>query len=206
MAQNITIQGASYSDVPSVTLPKTGGGTAWFTDVTPTTAVESDVASGKVFFKGDGSQSTGTASYPWVLLASGQYTVNTSSTSNTKLGDISAGSAAYTKDNVIWVRIRDKSSVSAGHFFGSDTLFFNATKANGGTSSYNVRCVNVIRYNSSSQYECYNGSYGVYASSISSAGKVAIYSRYNSTYTLTINSTYSVEVYSLSLPTGETIF
>lgn len=63
MAQNITIQGASYPDVPSVTLPKTGGGTAWFTDVTPTTAVESDVASGKVFFKSDGSQATGTASF-----------------------------------------------------------------------------------------------------------------------------------------------
>lgn len=32
MAQNITIMGASYSDVPAVTLPKTGGGTATFYD------------------------------------------------------------------------------------------------------------------------------------------------------------------------------
>ena len=32
MAQNITIMGASYSDVPAVTLPKTGGGTATFVD------------------------------------------------------------------------------------------------------------------------------------------------------------------------------
>jgi len=32
MAQNITIMGASYSDVPAVTLPKTGGGTAIFYD------------------------------------------------------------------------------------------------------------------------------------------------------------------------------
>ena len=31
-------------------------------DITPTTAVESDVAQGKVFFKADGSQATGTAS------------------------------------------------------------------------------------------------------------------------------------------------
>lgn len=31
MAQ-ITIWGASYSDVPAVTLPKTGGGTATFVD------------------------------------------------------------------------------------------------------------------------------------------------------------------------------
>lgn len=62
MAQNITIWGASYSAVPAVTLPKTGGGTARFTDVTPTTATDSDVTSGKIYFKSDGSQSTGTNS------------------------------------------------------------------------------------------------------------------------------------------------
>ena len=32
MAQNITLMGASYQDVPAVTLPKTGGGTAEFFD------------------------------------------------------------------------------------------------------------------------------------------------------------------------------
>lgn len=32
MSQNITLLGASYSDVPAVTLPKTGGGTAKFID------------------------------------------------------------------------------------------------------------------------------------------------------------------------------
>lgn len=32
MAQNITLLGASYSDVPAVELPKTGGGTAQFID------------------------------------------------------------------------------------------------------------------------------------------------------------------------------
>lgn len=32
MAQNITLLGASYPDVPAVTLPKTGGGTATFID------------------------------------------------------------------------------------------------------------------------------------------------------------------------------
>lgn len=34
MAQNITLLGASYEDVPAVTLPKTGGGTATFYDDT----------------------------------------------------------------------------------------------------------------------------------------------------------------------------
>ena len=32
MAQNITLMGANYSDVPAVQLPKTGGGTAKFID------------------------------------------------------------------------------------------------------------------------------------------------------------------------------
>ena len=62
MAKNVTLLGASYPDVPAVVLPQTGGGTARFTDASVTTAVESDVASGKVFLKADGSIGTGTAS------------------------------------------------------------------------------------------------------------------------------------------------
>ncbi len=62
MSQNITLLGASYSDVPSVTLPKTGGGTATFTDVTDTTAAAADVASGKYFYTAAGVRTAGTAS------------------------------------------------------------------------------------------------------------------------------------------------
>ena len=62
MAQNVTILGASYSNVPAVTLPKTGGGTARFDDATVTTATASDVAQGKVFLASDGTITTGTAS------------------------------------------------------------------------------------------------------------------------------------------------
>ena len=62
MAQNVTLMGASYSNVPAVTLPKTGGGTARFDDATVTTATASDVAQGKVFLASDGTITTGTAS------------------------------------------------------------------------------------------------------------------------------------------------
>lgn len=62
MSQNITLLGASYSDVPAVTLPKTGGGTATFTDVTDTTAAASDVASGKYFYTAAGVYTQGTSS------------------------------------------------------------------------------------------------------------------------------------------------
>ena len=62
MAQNITIMGASYSAVPAVTLPKTGGGTASFTDVTDTTAAAADVAQGKYFYTAAGVRTQGTSS------------------------------------------------------------------------------------------------------------------------------------------------
>lgn len=62
MAQNVTIMGASYSNVPAVTLPKTGGGTARFDDASVTTATASDVAQGKVFLASNGTITTGTAS------------------------------------------------------------------------------------------------------------------------------------------------
>ena len=62
MAQNITLLGASYSAVPAVTLPLTGGGTARFDDCTVVTAAASDVASGKVFVASDGTITTGTNS------------------------------------------------------------------------------------------------------------------------------------------------
>ena len=62
MSQNITIMGASYSAVPAVTLPKTGGGTASFIDVTDTTAAASDVASGKYFYTAAGVRTAGTSS------------------------------------------------------------------------------------------------------------------------------------------------
>lgn len=62
MAQNITLMGASYTNVPAVNLPKTGGGTASFTDVTDTTATASDVASGKYFYTANGTRTAGTSS------------------------------------------------------------------------------------------------------------------------------------------------
>lgn len=60
MAQNVTVAGASYPDVPSLVLPKTGGGTAAFLDTSDATATASQILSGYTAYAG-GSKLTGTA-------------------------------------------------------------------------------------------------------------------------------------------------
>ena len=46
MAQNVTIAGASYSGVPAVDIPKTGGGTARFVDTSDATAAANKIQQG----------------------------------------------------------------------------------------------------------------------------------------------------------------
>ena len=73
MAQNITIAGASYSDVPAIEVPKTGGGTATFSDPSGTTATVNDVLSGKKFLDSSGTLRSG------VLVAADVITVDIAS-------------------------------------------------------------------------------------------------------------------------------
>lgn len=66
MAQNVKINGVSYSSVPHVEIPlQTGSGTAKFYDNSSVTATEADVISGKTFGTASGIK-TGTASVPTV--------------------------------------------------------------------------------------------------------------------------------------------
>lgn len=211
MAQNITLMGASYSAVPAVTLPKTGGGTASFTDITDTTATASDVASGKYFYTADGTKTAGTSSggggtSSWELIASTTLTVNTTSTSAASAGTVSLGSSYYTKDKIIWVRIRDSEGKRSGYFYGSDAYFMNYYKADELTSTLTVPAVICYRRTSSGAYAATAGQYGVYGYSINSSGTLTVRRRYNSNYSLTINSTYKVDVYELTPPSGVSLF
>lgn len=73
MASNsIVLKGTTYNGVSSLEVPKSGGGTALFTDVSDTTAAAADVASGKYFYDALGAYTAGTASgggggqYAWL--------------------------------------------------------------------------------------------------------------------------------------------
>lgn len=57
---DVTLLNVDYQNVPTVELPKTGGGTASFTDVADTTATASDVSVGKYFYSSGGTRTEGT--------------------------------------------------------------------------------------------------------------------------------------------------
>lgn len=181
-------------------------GTDTLIDLTGTTALPSDVASGKIFFGKDGVETTGTSTGNWTLLGSTELAVNSTDTSAGSAGSITIGSEAVDKSKIIYVRIRDKAGKRAGYFLGSDNFIINYRKANNSTSSCTTMARVVHSYNTSNAYVISGSAYGVYAYSVTSAGKINIYRRYNSSYSLTINGTYTIEVYSLTYPDGKSVY
>lgn len=202
---NISLLGATYSGVSGVTLPKQGGGTATFPWVEGSqTVTENDtynvtnLAQLVVNVSGGGSS-------PWTLIKSQENSVNTTSTSAATAVTISCGSAISTADKIVWVHIRDKAGARAGYFYGSDAFFVNYNRGSGSTATFNVPAVVCLRYNNGA-YAGTAGQYGVYGYSISSTGSLIVRRRYNSNYSLTINGTYKIAVYTLDLPDGLTLF
>ena len=62
MSQSVSLWGAVYSNVPALTVPKSGGGTASFFDVSDTTAAAADVSNTKYFYTSSGVRTQGTNS------------------------------------------------------------------------------------------------------------------------------------------------
>ena len=214
MAQNITIMGASYSDVPAVQLPKTGGGTARFDDASITTATASDVASGKVFLASDGTITTGTSSggggsSSWTKVCEKSYQVTYSSSTIETVEIWATGhSELWTKADWIYVRIRDTEGKRNGYFYGTDEFFYN-TLPNSGTNTSISTAIRVYMKYDNGLYTystTASSGYGVWADTLYSDGRIRIRKRYNSNSSGTIDGTFKVEVYLLAPAGGVPIF
>lgn len=119
MAQNVTVAGASYSDVPSVVLPKTGGGSAQFDDTTiaSNAASASDITSGKLAFV-NGELVTGTASGGGATLITKSITANGTYNASSDNADgyssvtvnVSGGGGGLEYETGTWTPASDTSS------------------------------------------------------------------------------------------------
>lgn len=138
MAQNITLMGASYSAVPAVTLPKTGGGTASFTDVTDTTAAAADVAAGKYFYSKDGVKTLGTGSggggditvEALSVTQNGTYTAPTGTAYSPVTVNVSGGSSSWTKVAEITTQVAYSSTTAdtVGSFWSGHSELWTSSK------------------------------------------------------------------------------
>lgn len=216
MAQNITLMGASYSNVPAVTLPKTGGGTARFDDATVTTATASDVASGKIFLASDGTITTGTnsgggGSSNFTLLGTLSLgTISTSSTQSTDTGKSITIKGVYDYDLLV-CECSVNTKTNNRHACTTRLCWLTASSAIGtkngatfATATWNCKLSSSGTATSRSN----TTAYGIYANGCTvSAGStgdngqavITIYQRYNSTQTGTINGSYTMRVYGVKI-------
>lgn len=140
------------------------------------------------------------------LIGSTEVTVSTTSTSATSvLSWRAAGIPASAYPLFFLVRIRDKAGPREGYFYGSDNFYFSKVAG----SATGVRLL--LRLSTDGVWMPYGSNsstgYGVYINGLNtgtSYSTVRIYSRYNSTYSGTIDGTYSVEWYRLNSPNNVT--
>lgn len=158
-------------------------------------------------------ESSGGSSYTFIY--STTMSVNTSSTTAIDLDNVVTGDTSiWTSSQMVYVKVRDTAGPRNGYFYGTDCMFTINAPAMGlsATSNY-LMFGQIYRANSSGVYSpvcinrATNGSaaagYGVYPIRVNSDGRIEMNARYNSTYTGTINGTYSVEVYLLGWPNDE---
>ena len=151
------------------------------------------------------------AASSWTKVAETTYQVNTTNTSAQTVDTLSTGNGdLWTSDKWVYVRIRDTAGKRAGYFYGSDTFFYNLYPVNSKTAQAITTILRIYtRYTQDGQFAASSvtsNGYGLYPDRLYPDGRVRIHSRYNSTYSLTIDGTYKVEVYVLNTPDGVPIF
>lgn len=110
MAQNVVINGVTYSNVPEVDIPKSGGGTAKFYDTAGADITSADVLTGKTGFGSSGSVSGGMANNG-----------ATGGTISTKAGSVTIP-AGYTAGGSVSIDSTEQSKITAGNIKSGVTI------------------------------------------------------------------------------------
>ena len=110
MAQNVVINGVTYSNVPEVDIPKSGGGTAKFYDTQAADATNADILTGKSAFGPSGSISGNMANNG-----------STSGTISTKAGTVTIP-AGYTTGGTVSISSTEQAKLIASNIKSGVTL------------------------------------------------------------------------------------
>ena len=114
MAQNVVINGVTYSNVPEVDIPKSGSGTAKFYDTSSADITSSDVLTGKTGFGASGSVSGGMANNG-----------STGGTISTKAGTV-AIPAGYTSGGTVSISSTEQAKIIASNIKSGVTILGQA--------------------------------------------------------------------------------
>lgn len=103
MAQNVVINGVTYSNVPEVDIPKSGGGTAKFFDTADATAEASEILTGNTAYGPSGAISGSMANNG-----------STSGTISTKAGTVTIP-AGYTTGGTVSISSTEQAKIIASN-------------------------------------------------------------------------------------------
>lgn len=213
MSQSITLWGASYTQVPGIDLPKTGGGTARFTDVTDTTATAADVSNTKYFYTSSGVRTQGTNSGGGgtdrlVLLSTtslGSLSTSSTSATNTNKTVSLASSTGFTNYDVLIVDISVDTTTNGRHTSTVSMILLTGTSNVNTKNTYSVvnnKWNSKVSSSGTGSTRQSTSAYGIYANSASVSNNtmsIPIYYRYNNNNTGTINGNYTARVYGVKL-------
>lgn len=202
---NIILLGATYSGVSGVTLPKQGGGSATFpwvegseTKTANGTYDVTNLAQIVVNVSGGGS-GIGT-----LLATLSMGTISTSSTSAADTGKSISVSGINSYDALL-VETSVDTVTNNRHTATVGFIFLTASSAvgtkDGGTIA-TVKWNSKISSSGTTTTRAGTTAYGIYPNSCSvsdGTATIPMYRRYNSTYTGTINGTYTARVYGIKL-------
>ena len=110
MAQNVIINGVTYSSVPEVDIPKSGGGTAKFFDTASGDLTSADLLTGKTGFGANGE-------VPGSMANNG----STGGTISTKAGTVTIP-AGYTSGGTVSISSTEQAKVIASNIKSGVTL------------------------------------------------------------------------------------